>query len=152
MKGATHVLFGMGFVGLILSLINLDLWLWVGGTLVLSPFFSRVPDYDQKIARVTFNQIVPHRGKWSHNLLVGLPLCLLLWIPQELSLVWMGLVGSIGALFAHVFVDAWNYAGVWFGIFKLKIGRFSWDSFSGNLLFKLIGLLALGVALGSYLV
>jgi membrane-bound metal-dependent hydrolase YbcI (DUF457 family) len=152
MKGATHVLFGMGFVGIILILVRLDFWLWAGGTLILAPIFSRVPDYDQKISRITFNQIVPHRGKLTHNLLIGFPLGLLLWIPPELSLIWMGVAGIFGALFAHVLVDAFNYGGVWFGIIKLKVGRFNWDSFSGNLLFKLLGVFALGSALVTYII
>ncbi|MFW9854611.1 MAG: metal-dependent hydrolase [Candidatus Thorarchaeota archaeon] len=150
MKGRTHILFGMGFVGIILY--RLDFWLWAGGTLILAPIFSRLPDYDQKISRIAFNQIVPHRGKWTHNLLFGLPLGLLLWIPPEMDLVWMGLVGSFGALFAHVFADAFNYGGVWVGFIKLKVGKFSWDSLIGNLAFKVLGLIALGFALVTYLV
>ncbi|MFX0053118.1 MAG: hypothetical protein ACFE8U_17725, partial [Candidatus Hermodarchaeota archaeon] len=52
------------------------------------------------------------------------------------------LIGSIfGALFAHAFVDAFNYGGVWIGFFHLKIGSLRWDSFSGNITFRLLGVL-----------
>jgi hypothetical protein len=52
------------------------------------------------------------------------------------------LIGSIfGALFTHAFVDAFNYGGVWIGFFRLKIGSLRWDSFLGNITFKLLGIL-----------
>lgn len=143
MKGLTHVFFGVGFVGILLSCFKEPFFLWIVGTLLISPIFSRLPDQDQKIARITFNQIVPHRGKGTHNLLYGLPLIFLL-IINNVPLLGPSLVmviGSIfGALFAHAFVDAFNYGGVWLGFFQIK-GFLTWDSFWGNLGFKLLGVL-----------
>ncbi len=142
MKGLTHVIFGMGFVSLLLSLFN-DPLLWGVGTLLISPIFSRLPDQDQKIARITFNQIVPHRGKGTHNLLYGLPLLSLFFVVDwpVIGPFLVLLIGSIfGALFAHSFVDAFNYGGVWVGVFKVK-GFLKWDSFWGNIGFKFVGIL-----------
>lgn len=148
MKGLTHVIFGMGFVSLLLSLFN-DPLLWGIGTLLISPIFSRLPDQDQKIARITFNQIVPHRGKGTHNLLYGLPL-LSLFIVVDWPVIGPFLIlfiGSIfGALFAHSFVDAFNYGGVWVGIFKVK-GFLEWDSFWGNIGFKFVGIILVLISL-----
>ncbi len=141
MKGLTHVIFGMGFVSLLLSMFN-DPLLWGVGTLLISPVFSRLPDQDQKIARITFNQILPHRGKRTHNLLYGLPLLSLFFVVDWpfVGIFMVLLIGSIfGALFAHSFVDAFNYGGVWVGIFKVK-GFLNWDSFWGNIGFKIVGI------------
>ena len=141
MKGLTHVIFGMGFVSLLLSMFN-DPLLWGVGTLLISPVFSRLPDQDQKIARITFNQILPHRGKGTHNLLYGLPLLSLFIVVDWpfVGIFMVLLIGSIfGALFAHSFVDAFNYGGVWVGIFKVK-GFLNWDSFWGNIGFKIVGI------------
>lgn len=141
MKGLTHVFFGVGFVSLWLSFFEVHLLLWIIGTLVISPIFSRLPDQDQKISRITFDRIVPHRGKGTHNLIYGLPLlaCFLLMdLPFSGPIIIMILGSIFGALFAHSFVDAFNYGGVWIGIFKVK-GFLEWDSVWGNLGFKLIG-------------
>ena len=153
MRGFTHVLFGMGFVGMLLSVFEISIILWGVGTLLISPIFSRLPDQDQKIARITFNQILPHRGKGTHNLLYGLPLVSLLIlndVPLVGSLLIM-VIGSIfGALFAHAFVDAFNYGGVWIGIFRVK-GFLEWDSFWGNFGFKIIGILLILLSLLCYI-
>ncbi|MFX0182368.1 MAG: hypothetical protein ACFE95_04715 [Candidatus Hodarchaeota archaeon] len=143
MKGLTHVLFGMGFVSIIFSIFRIQILLWGIGTFVISPIFSRLPDHDQKIAQFTFNQVVPHRGKGTHNLLYGLPLLTLLIlidIPLLGTLLVMVIVSVFGALFAHAIVDACNYGGVWIGIFRIK-GFLTWDSFWGNIIIKLIGIL-----------
>ena len=142
MKGFTHVLFGMGFVGILLSLLEIPIILWGIGTFLISPFFSRLPDQDQKIARITFNQILPHRGKGTHNLLYGIPLFLIIIFHEVpvIGSVLVMLIGAIfGAVFIHSFVDAFNFGGVWFGIFRVK-GFLNWDSFWGNLGFKLLGI------------
>lgn len=142
MKGFTHVLFGMGFVGILLSLIEIPIILWGIGTFLISSFFSRLPDQDQKIARITFNQILPHRGKGTHNLLYGIPIFLIIIFREVpvIGSVLVMLIGAIfGAVFIHSFVDAFNYGGVWFGIFRVK-GFLNWDSFWGNLGFKLLGI------------
>lgn len=145
MKGLTHVLFGLGFVSVLLGIFRMPVLMWGIGTLIISPIFSRLPDYDQKIAQFTFNQVVPHRGKGTHNLLYGLPLISLL-ILIDVPLVgtlFVMVIGSIfGALFAHAIVDACNYGGVWVGIFRVK-GFLTWDSFWGNIFVKLIGILML---------
>ncbi|MHA1971773.1 MAG: hypothetical protein ACTSW1_02200 [Candidatus Hodarchaeales archaeon] len=133
----------MGFVSLTLFLLDIPIVLWFIGTFLISPFFSRLPDKDQTIARITFNQVIPHRGKSTHNLIYGLPLIILLFLPncgivcQFLSLV---IVSTFGAVFAHSLVDALNHAGVWVGIFKIK-GFLKWDSLLGNLLVKILGIL-----------
>ncbi|MFX0140877.1 MAG: metal-dependent hydrolase [Candidatus Hodarchaeota archaeon] len=144
MKGLTHVFFGMGLVSILLGIFKIHPLMWGFGILIISPIFSRLPDQDQKISRLTFNQIVPHRGKTTHNLLFCLPLLFLFaffswgFLGQLLIM----LIGSIfGALFAHAFVDAFNYGGVWIGFFHLKIGSLKWDSFLGNLTFRLLGVL-----------
>jgi membrane-bound metal-dependent hydrolase YbcI (DUF457 family) len=142
MKGFTHVLFGMGFVGILLSILETPISLWGIGTFLISPFFSRLPDQDQKVARITFNQIVPHRGKGTHNLLYGLPLFLIILVYEVpvIGSVLVMLIGAIfGAIFIHSFVDAFNYGGVWLGIFRVK-GFLDWDSFWGNLSFRLFGI------------
>ncbi|MFX1515448.1 MAG: hypothetical protein ACFFC6_04005 [Promethearchaeota archaeon] len=143
MRGLTHVFCGIGFVSLLLGIFNTPIILWGVGTFLISPIFSRIPDQDQKIARITFNQIVPHRGKGTHNLLYGLPLFLLVFLqdlPVVGSLLVM-LIGSIfGAIFIHSFVDAFNYGGVWIATFKTK-GFLTWDSLLGNFIFKVLGIL-----------
>jgi membrane-bound metal-dependent hydrolase YbcI (DUF457 family) len=152
-RGLTHVLFGMGFVSILLGVFEISIIWWGVGTLLISPIFSRLPDQDQKISRITFNQILPHRGKGTHNLLYGLPL-ISLFILSDVPLVGSLLImviGSIfGALFAHALVDAFNYGGVWLGIFRVK-GFLEWDSFWGNLGFKIIGILLILLALLSYI-
>lgn len=151
MKGLTHVFFGIGFVSILLSFTKVPLLFWGIGTLIITPFFSRVPDYDQKIAKVTFNQVLPHRGKATHNLLYGLPLFLvpyIIEIPTLGVLVATIIVSIFGALFSHTFVDAFNFGGVWCGIFKIK-GFLEWDSFLGNFSFKLIGFFLLLLSIGS---
>ena len=153
MRGLTHVLFGMGFVSVVIGFFDISILLWGVGTFLISPIFSRLPDQDQKIARITFNRIVPHRGKGTHNLLYGLPLITLLLlkdIPLLGPLLAM-IIGSIfGALFAHAFVDAFNYGGVWFGIFKTK-GFLGWESFWGNFGFKSLGIVLILLSLLRYL-
>ena len=83
MKGLTHVLFGIGFVSSLLVLFQTPVVLWVIGTFILATFFSRLPDYDQKVAKITFNKVVPHRGMHSHNLLYVLPLFLIPFIENS---------------------------------------------------------------------
>jgi len=141
MKGLTHILFGMGFVSIFLYFFKVPFVLWFLGVFLVSPFFSRLPDKDQTIARVTFNQIDPHRGKFSHNLLIGLPLILIFFIINMtiFETILIFLIGSIfGALFAHTFVDSFNYAGVYIMGIKIK-GFLKWDSFWGNLIFRILG-------------
>lgn len=151
MKGLTHVFFGIGFVSILLSFTKVPLLFWGIGTLIIAPFFSRVPDYDQKIAKVTFNRVVPHRGKATHNLLYGLPL---FSVPYIIEIPILGvllttiIVSIFGALFSHTFVDAFNFGGVWCGIFKIK-GFLEWDSFWGNFSFKLIGFFLFLISIGS---
>jgi membrane-bound metal-dependent hydrolase YbcI (DUF457 family) len=153
MRGLTHVFFGIGFVSLLLGIFKTPIILWGVGTLLITPIFSRLPDQDQKIARITFNQIVPHRGKGTHNLLYGIPLFLLI-IIQDLPIIGslsVMLVGSIfGAIFIHSFVDAFNYGGVWIGIFRVK-GFLNWNSFWGNLGFKFLGIILFLLSLLCYL-
>ncbi|MFW9905144.1 MAG: hypothetical protein ACFFFH_12470 [Candidatus Thorarchaeota archaeon] len=153
MRGLTHVFIGIGFVSLLLILFKTPFILWGVGSFLISPIFSRLPDYDQKIADITFNQIVPHRGKGTHNLLYSVPLILLVFI-QDLPIIGsllVMLVGSIfGAIFIHAFVDAFNYGGVWIGFLKTK-GFLRWDSFWGNLFFKIIGILLFLLSLLCYL-
>ncbi|MFX0207346.1 MAG: hypothetical protein ACFFDT_15265, partial [Candidatus Hodarchaeota archaeon] len=112
MRGLTHVFVGIGFVSLLLGLFKTPIILWGVGSFLIAPIFSRLPDQDQKIARITFNQIVPHRGKGTHNLVYGLPLVFLVMI-QDLPIIGsllVMLIGSIfGAIFIHAFVDAFNY-------------------------------------------
>ncbi|MHA2203592.1 MAG: hypothetical protein ACW991_07870, partial [Candidatus Hodarchaeales archaeon] len=86
MRGLTHVFFGIGFVSILLGVFKTPLILWGVGTFLIAPVFSRLPDQDQKIARITFNQIVPHRGKGTHNLLYGIPLLLFVFI-QDLPII-----------------------------------------------------------------
>ncbi|MFX0122095.1 MAG: hypothetical protein ACFFAE_00525, partial [Candidatus Hodarchaeota archaeon] len=97
----------------------------------------------QKIAKITFNQVVPHRGKGTHNLLYGIPILLLIVIQDVpiIGSVLVMLIGSIfGAIFIHSFVDAFNHGGVWIGIFRVK-GFLDWNSFWGNLGFKILGIM-----------
>ncbi|MFX1504975.1 MAG: metal-dependent hydrolase [Promethearchaeota archaeon] len=153
MRGLTHVFVGIGFVSLLLGLLKTPIILWGVGSFLIAPIFSRLPDQDQKIARITFNQILPHRGKGTHNLLYGLPLVLLV-IIQNLPIIGSLLVmviGSIfGAIFIHAFVDAFNYGGVWIAFLKTK-GFLSWDSFWGNFFFKIFGILLFLLSLLFYL-
>ncbi|MHA1978432.1 MAG: metal-dependent hydrolase [Candidatus Hodarchaeales archaeon] len=150
MKGLTHIFFGVGLVSLILAIVQTPVGLWGVGTLVLAPFFSRLPDYDQKIARITFNQVIPHRGKLSHNFLHGLPIFLCFYL-SEYPLLQVAIVSSFGALFTHVFVDAFNSGGVWLGFIHLSVARIGWDSFWGNLFFKLVGIGLLSLSIYIYL-
>ncbi len=148
MKGLTHVLFGMGFVSCLLVLFQTPVILWAIGTFIIATFFSRLPDYDQKIAKFTFNQVVPHRGMHSHNLFYILPLFLIPFIENSPIIV-MLIASIFGAIFVHSLVDAFNSGGVWFGIFHISIGKMSWDSFLGNLAFKSLGIVLL-VLSGQY--
>jgi membrane-bound metal-dependent hydrolase YbcI (DUF457 family) len=143
MKGLTHVFFGIGFVSILILYSNLSIVYWGVGTFIIAPIFSRLPDKDQKIAQITFNQIVPHRGKLSHNLLYGLPIFFIFTLEK------MSFIGDIlstlivsifGALFAHALIDALNHSGVWIGVIRTK-GFLKWDSFFGNLGLKLTGLI-----------
>lgn len=154
MRGLTHVFVGVGFVGLLLSIFEVSLILWICGTLIIAPIFSRLPDQDQKIAKITFNQIVPHRGKGTHNLLYGLPLLLLpvlIALPIIGSLGVMIIASIFGAIFIHALVDAFNHGGVWFGIFKIK-GFLTWDSLWGNLSFKILGIVLFLIAILNYII
>lgn len=149
MKALTHVIFGIGCIGFLLSLFEIHLILWGIGTLFITPFFSRVPDHDQKIARITYNQIIPHRSKLTHNLLYGLPLffvVFLIEIPFIGQILVTILISIFGAMFAHAFIDAFNFGGVWIGVFKVK-GFLEWDSFFGNLGFKLVGVILILLSL-----
>jgi len=140
----------MGFVSLTLFLLDTPILIWFIGTWVISPFFSKLPDKDQTIARITFNQVIPHRGRSTHNLFYGLPLILLLFLPTcgiLCSILMMIIVSTFGALFAHSLVDALNHAGVWIGIFKIK-GFLRWDSIVGNLFVKILGLILILIPLG----
>ena len=139
MKGLTHVLFGIGLVSSLLVLLQTPVILWIIGTFVIATFFSRIPDFDQKIAKITFNHVVPHRGMHSHNLLYGLPLFLVLLI-QDSPIIVTAIVSIFGALFAHSLIDAFNSGGVWLGIFHISIGKMSWDSLLGNSIFKILGI------------
>ncbi len=153
MKGLTHVFFGVGFVSLLLGIFRIPIIMWGVGTFLIAPFFSRLPDQDQKIARITFNQIVPHRGKGTHNLLYGIPLLGLILIVNWpiIGHLLILFVGSIfGSLFAHAFIDAFNYGGVWIGIFRVK-GFLDWDSFWGNLGFKIGGIILILLSLLCYI-
>jgi len=150
MKGLTHVIFGLGFVSVLLSFMNVPFPLWIIGTLIISPIFSRLPDYDQKVARITFNHIVPHRGKHSHNLLYIIPVIAAFFLTDYEILVLL-LISVFGALFAHTLVDAFNSAGVWFGIFKISFGNLRWDSFFANSFFKLIGIVLLTISILPYM-
>ena len=143
MKGLTHVFFGIGCIGFFLSLFEIHIMLWGIGTLIIAPLFSRIPDYDQKIAKVTYNQIVPHRSKVSHNLLYGILLFIIPFIydiPFFGQILVTAIISIFGALFVHAFIDAFNYGGVWIGVFKIK-GFLEWDSIVGNFGFKLVGVL-----------
>jgi membrane-bound metal-dependent hydrolase YbcI (DUF457 family) len=143
MKGMTHVFFGMGFVSILLLYFNLFIVYWGVGTFIIAPFFSRLPDKDQKIARITFNQILPHRGKTTHNLLYGLPILsvfIIENIPLFGAIISTLIVSIFGALFAHTLIDALNHSGVWIGVLRTK-GFLEWDSFFGNLGLKLTGLI-----------
>ncbi len=142
MKGLTHVLFGIGFVSSLLVLFQTPVILWVIGTFILATFFSRLPDYDQKVAKITFNKVVPHRGMHSHNLIYILPLFLIPFI-QNSPIIVMLITSIFGALFAHSLIDAFNSGGVWLGIFHISIGKMSWDSFLGNFAFKILGIVLL---------
>ncbi|MCK4848154.1 MAG: metal-dependent hydrolase [Candidatus Heimdallarchaeota archaeon] len=142
MKGLTHVLFGIGFVSSLLVLFQTPVILWVIGTFILATFFSRLPDYDQKVAKITFNKVVPHRGMHSHNLLYIRPIFLIPFI-QNSPIIVMLITSIFGALFAHSLIDAFNSGGVWLGIFHISIGKMSWDSFLGNFAFKILGIVLL---------
>ena len=153
MKGLTHVLFGMGFVSIFLFLFKVPVFLWFFGTFLVSPFFSRLPDKDQKIARISFNQIDPHRGKFSHNLLYGFPLIIPFFFASiglfEIILIF--LIGSVfGALFAHTFVDSFNYAGVYIIGIHLK-GFLRWDSFWGNFIFRILGIILILIPITQFI-
>ncbi len=150
MKGPTHVIFGLGFVAYLLSIFSISIELWVIGTFIISPIFSRVPDYDQNISKITFNQIVPHRGKLTHNLLYGLPIITLFVFPS-VELQQLALVTVFGPLFAHSFIDSFNSGGVWFGFFHFSVADFRWDSFWGNSIFKLIGIILICLSFISFL-
>lgn len=153
MRGLTHVFVGIGFVSLLLTLFKTPIILWGVGSFLIAPIFSRLPDQDQKIARITFNQIVPHRGRGTHNLLYGLPLVLLVIIrdlPIIGSLFVMLIASIFGGIFVHAFVDAFNYGGVWIGFLKTK-GFMRWDSFWGNSFFKILGILLFLLSLLYYL-
>ena len=150
MKGLTHVIFGLGFVGMLLYIFNMPFPLWVIGTIIISPIFSRMPDYDQKVAKITFNHIVPHRGKHSHNLLYGFPVITSFFVIDSPILVLL-LISVFGALFAHTLVDAFNSAGVWFGTIKISLGNLRWDSLLANTFFKLIGIVLLTISILPYM-
>ena len=150
MKGLTHIFFGVGLTGFFLAVVQTPILLWGIGTLFIAPLFSRLPDYDQKIAKITFNQVLPHRGKLSHNLVFGLPIFLCFYL-NDFPLLQMVLVSSFGALFFHVFVDAFNAGGVWVGFFHLSIAKIRWDSLWGNFFFKLVGIGLLGFSVYLYL-
>ncbi len=153
MKGHTHLLFNLGFVSLLFIIFPVNSIFWIIGVLIVSPIFSRIPDRDQMISKITFNQIIPHRGKGTHNLLYGLPLIIMLFannIPYYGEII-IFLIGSIfGSLFAHSFVDMFNYGGVWLGIFKIK-GFLRWDSMLGNLFFQITGVMFFTISLLFYI-
>jgi membrane-bound metal-dependent hydrolase YbcI (DUF457 family) len=149
MKGTTHIIFGIGFVGYLLTLINTSFGIWVVCTFLLSPIISRTPDYDQKISRITFNQIVPHRSKITHNLLFGVPIIALIFFPN-VEIAQLIVLSIFGPLFAHSLVDSFNSGGVWLGVNHISLGKVRWDSFWGNLIFKLIGFFLICLALISF--
>ncbi|PWI48241.1 hypothetical protein CEE45_07995 [Candidatus Heimdallarchaeota archaeon B3_Heim] len=150
MKGLTHVFFGVGLVSAILAYLQVPIGLWGIGTFILAPIFSRLPDFDQKIAKITFNQLIPHRGILSHNFLYGLPIFLCFYV-SDIPILLVALISVFGALFLHVFVDAFNSGGVWFGFFHLSFVNFRWDSFWGNSIFKLVGIGLLGISILVYI-
>jgi len=153
MKGLTHVFFGIGFVSVLLLFFNISIAYWFVGTLIIAPFFSRLPDKDQKIAQITSDRIVPHRGKGTHNLLFGLPIFLVFYlidIPTIGVLVSTILISIFGALFAHALIDALNYSGVWLGTLRIK-GFLKWDSLVGNLGLKLTGLILFFISVSKFL-
>ncbi len=150
MKGLTHVFFGVGLVSAVLAYLQISLGLWGIGTFIIAPIFSRLPDFDQKIAKITFNQVIPHRGILSHNLLYGVPIFLCFYVSDS-PIFLVAIISVFGALFIHVFVDAFNSGGVWMGLFHLSFANFGWDSFLGNLIFKLVGIGLLGISIFVYL-
>lgn len=153
MKGMTHVFFGMGFVSILILYFNLSIVYWGVGTFIIAPFFSRLPDKDQKIAQITFNQIVPHRGKTTHNLLYGLPILIIFTLEKNTlfgDIISTLLVSIFGALFAHTLIDALNYSGVWIGVIRTK-GFLKWDSMFGNFVLKLVGLILLFISVTNIL-
>ncbi len=145
MKGLTHIFFGLGVISSVLVYIDVSILLWGVGTLILTPMFSRLPDYDQKIAKITFNQVIPHRGKLSHNLFYGLPV-ILCFSLGNFPLLQMVIISSFGAIFVHVVLDACNSGGVWIGFWHFSLFKIRWDSFWANSLFKLVGIGLLGIA------
>jgi len=78
----------------------------------------------------------------SHNLIFFLPLFLIPFV-ETYPIPVMLIVSVFGALFAHSLIDAFNSGGVWLGIFHISIGKMSWDSFLGNLAFKVLGIVLL---------
>ena len=153
MKGMTHVFFGIAFVSILILYFNLSIVYWGVGTFIIAPFFSCLPDKDQKIARITFNQIVPHRGKTTHNLLYGLPILLIFTLEKNTlfgGIISTLLVSIFGGLFANALIDALNYSGVWIGIVRTK-GFLKWDSLIGNIGLKLIGLILLLISVTNIL-
>ena len=153
MKGHTHILFGSGFVSLLFMVFRINFILWIIGVLIVSPFFSRIPDRDQVISKITFDQVIPHRGKATHNLLYGIPLFLVFFlynVPTLGELLSFLLISIFGSLFAHSFVDMFNYGGIWIGILKIK-GFLRCDSVIGNLFFQLGGLLMILLSCFSYI-
>ncbi len=150
MRGLTHIIFGLGFISASLTFLQTPIEIWGVGTFIIAPIFSRLPDFDQKIARITFNQIVPHRGKLSHNLLYVIPVIICFYIPN-FPFLQMIIISSFGALFIHVIVDSFNSGGVWFGFIHLSVANISWNSYWGNLFFKLTGITLLGLSIYTYL-
>ncbi|MHA1941236.1 MAG: metal-dependent hydrolase [Candidatus Hodarchaeales archaeon] len=150
MKGTTHSIFGMGFVGYLLTIINAPFVVWVIFSFILSPIISRVPDYDQKISRITFNQVVPHRGKVTHNLVYGVPIIGFFFF-SDFEIIQYALIAGFGPLFAHSLLDSFNSGGVWLGFFHVSLGKVRWDSFWGNVIFKLMGIILICLSLITFL-
>ena len=150
MRGTTHIIFGVGFVGYLLTVINTSFMLWVIISFIISPIISRIPDYDQKISKITFNQIVPHRGKLTHNLIYGIPIIVLFFFPN-LNNAQLIVITLFGPLFAHSLIDSFNSGGVWLGFIRISLGKVRWDSFFGNLTFKLIGMILICISFISFI-
>ena len=150
MRGTTHIIFGVGFVGYLLTVINTSFMLWVIISFIISPIISRIPDYDQKISKITFNQIVPHRGKLTHNLIYGIPIIALFFFPN-MNIAQLLVITIFGPLFAHSLIDSFNSGGVWLGLIHISLGKVHWDSFFGNLTFKLIGMILICISFISFI-
>lgn len=145
MNKLTHVLMGMGGLWLVLALNSASLVVAILGVSA-SPFLSRLPDRDMQAPMIS------HRGPFSHDLLwYTLPMLMgsyLAW-NNVIDPIFLHILLIIFCPLAlHVFVDMFNTKGVYLGYFFRVTGRFAWDSYLANLIFRSIGLF--GFFLGCY--